>query len=806
MMAAAATLVTGCAAATCVFAAVDRAAHIDAGVVLSRHSSLPLLFEPVGGSVSPRFLARSRNHALAISPDGVDVMPTSGAGVRMRFIHGDPLAKISGTGRMSVVHRLRGSAGDTTHTAAYERVRIANLHPGIDVAFRANGRELEYDVIVAPGAEPARFAFAIDGGETVETNDAGDLVIRLGAGTLVLRRPIAFQQTGDARRDVASRFVLAEGRVHIEVGEYDRSRPLVIDPVVTYATFLGGNNTEQGTAVAVDAAGNAYVTGYTQSSDFPLVNAYDRTIGKRADVEVFVSKLNAAGTGLVWSTYLGGSTGVDRAVGIAVDASGNVYVTGQTSGIDFPTTATAWQKGTAAGGFVAKLAPAGNALVYSTYILGATPSSIAVDASGNAYVAGSATSAFAATANAVQSISRNPTGSTAFLLKLNATGSAPVFATFLGGSGGDDATSLAIDAGGNAYVAGWTRSTDFPVRNAFQATKRSPMDGFVAKVASDGSQLVYATLLGGGLDDSVNAIAVDAEGNAFVAGETYSTDFPVKSGFQMVKAGHFLVNSSSGNAFVAKLSASGTTLAYGSFLGGEICQTYCQSLYGVPQIRADAAYGIAVDAAGHAYVTGIARSYTFPLVDSTSPRKQEDTDDSGFVAKLSTAGSTLLWSTFLRTGFNEPDNHWTRLPPGAMTGVAVDPSGSAVVTGDSDALSAFPATPGAFQTTTTGYASAIVAKFTPAQSLALQSSGTTVDTQTPVTLTATLAGPTMSGSVDFLSDGYWIGSAALVGNRATATLFIPVGIHAISAVTRGTGAASDSPALVLVVDVPVSCD
>ena len=774
-----------------------------------RAASLPLLFAAVPGDTTvAKFVAHGGSYDLVVEPAVVRILPLAAdrPPIAIRFVEGDAHATIRGGGAFAVIHRLRGDGRRNTHVPAYHRLDVSALYPGIDVAFHANGRELEYDIVVAPGGDPSRVELAFDGIDRVHVDGGGALVLQAGDATVTLKRPLAYQDVGGERHEVDSRFVVAGDRARIAVAAFDPTRTLVIDPVVSYATFIGGSNVEQGTAIAVDAAGNAYVTGYTQSNDFPIVNAYDRTIAKRYDVDVFVSKLDASGTALVWSTFLGGSTGTDRAVGIAVDSSGNVYVTGQTSGTDFPTSANAWQQATAAGGgFVAKLSAAGNALVYSTFVSGATPSAIRVDAAGNAFVTGSATSAFGATANALQPAPGNASGSTAFLLKLDDKGSAPVFATFLGGSGGEDATSLALDARGNAYVAGWTTSADFPVRGALQSGKASPMDAFVAKVSNDGSELLYATLLGGSLDDTINAIAVDASGSAYVAGETYSYDFPVASGFQMTKAGHYLVNSSQGNAFVAKLSPGGNDIVYASYLAGEICTGPCQSIFGVPQIPSDAAYGIAVDSAGHAYVGGLARSWTFPLVDSAAPRKQQDNEDSAFVAKVSVSGAKLLWSTFVRTGYGESNNRWTRLPPGAATGIAIDAQDAAYVTGDANGESAFPATAGAFQSTASDYA-AIVAKFPPAPLMSLTTSSASTDMQTPVTLTATLPGSPVNGSVTFLADGNWIGSAPLVGNRASLSLALPLGIHRLSAWLPLGGNASDSPVVVQVVDVPLVCN
>jgi hypothetical protein len=339
-----------------------------------------------------------------------------------------------------------------------------------------------------------------------------------------------------------------------------------------------------------------------------------------------------------------------------------------------------------------------------------------------------------------------------------------------------------------------------------QASRAGGKDAIIAKLDSSGSRLVYSTLLGGSLDDAVNAIAVDAAGNAYVAGETYSWNFPSKGGFQMQKSGRRLVNSSVGNAFVAKLGPAGNSLVYSSFLGGEICTGYCQTLGDVLQYPADVAYGIAVDATGHAYVSGLARTYTFPLVDSTAPRKQQDNQESAFVTKVNVSGAALLWSTFIRTGYGEYDNRWTRLPLGSATGVAVDSTGAAYVTGDSDSASNFQPTAGAFQSVSTIGAAAVITKFAAAPAMTLTTSDPIVDTQTPITLTATLSGPASSGTVAFMDGLSWIGSAPLVGNRATLTLTLLSGIHPVSAILRVPGSASDTPVVQQVVDVPLVCN
>src|SRR6478672_3392336 len=336
--------------------------------VIAEYGSLPLLFarDVDRGDAIPRYYARGANYAVSISPQGAALVfgshDSTRTTIELRLVGSAASARVAvldpQPARIHQIGRNNGSGGVDIPTFA--RIAISDAYPGIDVIFHGQHREVEYDVIVAPGADPSRFAFRIDAGSPVTIDDAGEIDV----GAARLKRPLAYQDVDGRRQIVASEYVIDSERVvRIRVGGYDSSRALIIDPVVSYATFVGGSGVEQGTSIAVDAAGNAYITGYTMSTDFPLAGALDRSLGKRGDVDVFVSKLNPSGTALVWSTYIGGSTGVDRAVGIAVDASGSAYITGQTSGSDFPTSATAWQKAdVAGGGFVVKLVPAGNAL------------------------------------------------------------------------------------------------------------------------------------------------------------------------------------------------------------------------------------------------------------------------------------------------------------------------------------------------------------------------------------------------------------------------------------------------------------
>ena len=798
---------------------VDGSSPGDTQWVADNYGKLPLYFEPVAEDVlaGRTFIARAAHYLIAVSKEGARLAlrprpgdPSVSATVELRFVDADPRASIHGADpQQARIHRFGGSDGKKhVDVPTFGSVVVSGLYAGVDAVFHGSGRALEYDLVVAPTADPSTIVMHVEGASRLSIDESGDLALETSVGIVKIQRPAAYQQTPQGRAAVESRFVLASAHdVRIVIGEYDASRPLTVDPVISYATWLGGTGGEQANAIAVDATGNAYVVGWTNSNDFPLLTPYDRSLGKY-DTDAFVSKLNAAGTALVWSTYLGSGSNpissTDRALGVAVDTSGHTYVIGTTDGSDFPVTTNAYQKGVAGGGsFVAKLGPAGNTLVYSTYLVGATANGIAVDAAGNAYVAGTASASFVTTPGALRTVAGSPV--TAFVLKLNATGSAPVYATYLGGSGGDTATSIAVDAQGNAFVAGWTTSSDFPLVNPFQSTQRGGKEAFVAKLDASGTRLAYATLLGGALDDQVNAIAIDAKGSAYVAGETYSWDFPVKDGFQMQKAGARLVNSSVGNAFVAKLEPAGNAIAYGSFLGGEVCLSLCQLVFGgTAQYRGDAAYAIAVDAAGHAHVAGIARTYTFPLVDSSVRRMRDDTEDSAFVSKVSIAGSSLLWSTFTRTGFHGDTSN--RYPLGAATGVAVDAAGNAYVSGDADSYSDFQATPGAFQVTNTAANAAVVVKFPAAPAMTLTTSNARADTQTPVTLTASLSGAPVSGTLTFLANGVPVGgSVPFAGTSASATMTLPAGIIALTAVLRLSGVASDTPIVNQVVDLTLAC-
>ena len=429
---------------------------------------------------------------------------------------------------------------------------------------------------------------------------------------------------------------------------------------LAYSTYLGSSGGESGSAIAVDSEGNAYVTGETGAADFPTTTGTPF----RGGTDVFVAKLDPEGA-LVYSTLLGGSSW-EHAYAIAVDGSGHAYVAGSTSSPDFPRVSSIPGPPVSPGdgdAFVVKLAPDGASFAYATTFggsAGEVPKAIAVDSGGRAFVGGSTQSPDFPT---VHPFAPRRSFSDAFVSKLSATGSELLYSTYLGGSSEDEVRGIAVDAAGHAYVAGLTSSPDFPVRNAFQSFPGGNGQTFVTKLHPSGSSLVYSTYLGGSGTTQAFALAVDGAGHACVTGFTVAADFPVVNPFQGALNGF-------GDAFVARLHPSGSSLVYSTYLGGT---------------HGEVGYGIAVDGAGNAYVTGLTTSQDFPvrnalqarcLPDAHSPR---ECPDDAFVTRLSPSGS-MISSTFLGgTCLAEPDPESAARDSG--NAIAVDRQGSAYVTG-----------------------------------------------------------------------------------------------------------------------------
>lgn len=610
----------------------------------------PVLFEEDRG----RFIARESGVEAQFETAHVDFR-LGGAKVRMELKGGArkvaPQSEGDPEGR---VNYLIGPSSRWRRSArAYRSVRYEGVYSGIDLVYHGRSKRLEYDFVVAPQANPLNIAVQWSGTRAVRIGEDGSLVLVAGGAELRWEAPTIYQEIGGKRHTVEGGYRLLGGnRIGFHIGTYDSSRTLVIDPAVGFTASLRGSGDEAARGTAVDSAGNVYIAGYTSSRDLPITAGVAQSSYAGGNVaflpgDIYVAKYSSSGS-LIFLTYLGGS-GDDVGFGVAVDAQGSAYVTGYTVSRDFPVTSAAYQSRYAGasgqsfgltGGdvFVTKLSPDGRTLVYSTFLGGAQDDaglSIAVDSAGAAYITGATvSSAFPVTANAPQSRNSGAGGQVtfplfgskaliagdAFITKLNPAGSALVYSTFLGGSNDDAAWSVAVDTAGNAYIGGFTLSSNFPVTsNAFQTRFggydfiNNPFlnfgDGFVAKLNAAGSSIEYATFVGGNGDDWVSAVAVDSSGAVSAAGSTTSPNFPTTSGaFQTsFRPSGFalLVDVIFGDAFVLKLNPAGSSLVFSTYFGGS---------------GNDLATGITVDSAGTIVAAGSTNSIDFPVTNDAVQR------------------------------------------------------------------------------------------------------------------------------------------------------------------------------------------
>jgi hypothetical protein len=649
----------------------------------SRYAKAPLSFEANQGQANPsvKFLARGPGYQLYLTSTEAVLSLAKNAGddkgkqaaedfrsrtngstndvVRMRLLGARSVTRISGEDvRPGKVNYLLGSDPRAwrTNVATYGKVRYKNIYQGIDLVYYGNQRQLEYDFHLEPGADPAAIHLGFEGVERIEIDAAtGDLIMRLSSGEIIRQhKPVLYQEVGGTRRAVAGRFVLrGDGQVGFEVDAYDKSRALIIDPVLVYATYfggdgeeatagiavdstgsvyvtgrfitspgfpvtpnafqktqnstngngevfitkftpdgagivystlLGGSSSETSTGIALDSAGNAYVVGWTDSPDFPVRNGFQST---PRGSDPFMTKLNATGSDLLYSTFLGGSGSLDFGTDIAVDASGNAYITGDTGSTDFPVTPGAYRTTHVRileptgeeDGFVAKLntnASGAASLVYSTFCDVHVPffNSLDIDAAGNVYVTGRAQ-----------------------VQKLNPAGSALVYSftipdTAAGSSSGLFTTAIDVDAGGHAYVTGFADSRGLVIVNGFQPAHGGALfDGFLVKLNPSGTALLYSTYLGGENFDTASAVAVDDAGFAYVVGDTASADFPKRDAFQTIKL--LDTELAFSDIFIAKIdtnSAGADSLIFSTYYGGGNFD--------------EAATGVVVDAEGNVYATG----------------------------------------------------------------------------------------------------------------------------------------------------------------------------------------------------------
>jgi len=730
--------------------------------VLKAYAALPLSFEPNQGQAakSDRFVARAPRYTLALRPDEA-VLAVQESGVRSQGSaarhpreSGDPekrvdsrlrgndraiplgaghlaAAKDKGQGTRDAIVRMKLVGANPgavavnveklpgvsnyyigndpsrwlTGVPTYRKVGFDQVYRGVDVRYYGTQGRLEYDFVVAPGADPRVIQLAIDDlGEgkvksqksKVKIDSQGDLVIALGGGEFVLRKPVAYQSDKSVKSVDSTFVLLAENRVGFKVGAYDRTKRLIIDPILLYSTYVGGNQSDVGYTIAIDSASppNTYIAGVTTSTNFPTAGSPVYQSSKTGTTAAFVSKLvysTTSGTSLTlaFSTYLGGS-GFDRANGIAVDVNENFYVVGSTTSADFPvfppatSTTPAFQ--TSYGGVTTNAAGTSNAFVtkfssagtltsggYSTYLGGSSADygfAIALDPQGDAYVTGSASSNNFPTLYPLQPALAG--SANAFVTEVNPIGTELLYSTYLGGEKNDSGQGIAADATGSAYVTGFTFSTKFPTSSpVIQATNHSAStsNAFVTKFKPGGQALAFSTYLGGKGTDQALAIAIDSTTNIYITGSTSSSDFPVTSGaFQLTNVNGTTDGS---DAFVSKISPDGSKLIYSTYLGGT---------------GADQGNAIAVDSSGDAWVTGSTESADFPTagppiqVYSSSKQKCPNTLPCpyAFVTELNPQFASLLFSTYLGGSAADVGN-----------GIAVDLSGNAYVTG-STASTNFP--------------------------------------------------------------------------------------------------------------------
>ena len=628
------------------------------------------------------------------SPEPVAYTPKKRWALKLDFVDANPQARPETLEPAdTLISYFKGRPEEwRTGLRASRRIIYRNLWPGIDLIYSGTVNRLKYDFIVHPGADPDRIRLAWRGADSVQVTEEGQLAVFTPLGTLRDEMPKAWQEDKGRRESVtvayglqapagvqvaslATNGLLAgtnpHERAHIvgfTVGDYDRSRALVLDPeMLVYCGFIGGSASEYGAAIAVDSNGSAYVTGETSSpqASFPETVGPDLTYNGGED-DAFVAKLRADGTGLFYCGFIGG-TGRDPGYAIAVDNGGNAYITGSTYSTDGSFPVTGGLDPTHNGGndaFVAKVRADGTSLVYCGFIGGKAPDygfGIAVDSGGNAYVAGSTDSADGSFP-VIGGLDSTHNGGTrdAFVVKVRADGTSLIYCGFIGGTGYDQGNGIAVDSSGSAYVTGSTDSSaggagalGFPVTIGPDLTQNGSNDAFVAKVRADGTGLVYCGFIGGTGIDGGQGVAVDSDRNAYVTGYTTSTatSFPETVGPDLSHNGDF-------DAFVAKVRADGTALTYCGFIGGSGEEFGPSS-------------GIAVDSSGNAYVTGHTTSTetSFPVIVGPDLSYNGGERDA-FVAKVQTDGKGLAYCGYIGGAGGE-----------GGTGIAVDRAGDAYVTG-----------------------------------------------------------------------------------------------------------------------------
>ncbi len=662
--------------------------------------SLPIYFEINEGQASEEvlFLANGNRAALYLLNQqavfelrGTPDSPMRSM-VQMRLIGANPVPEIAGeqelTGKSNY---LTGSNPHhwRTDIPHYARVRYRNVYPGVDLVFYGNQGMIEYDFVLSPGADPDQVRLQFSGAERPALDAAGNLILHSPAGDLVQRAPDIYQEVSGSRREIAGGYSLErDGSLRFRVESYDARHSLVLDPVIEFSRYFGGNREEEILSVATDADGNIYIGGESSSPDLEVSESslpYPASVfNTEGNTLAFVAKLDPTGTRLHYLTYLGGSkTSVGH--NLKVDSAGSAYVGGRTEAEDFPLRDPIQPRygGGSDDGFLSKLTPDGSALVYSTYIGGSEYDQVralALDGDGNAYVTGITESANFPTSNPIQASYAGKQDT--FVAKVSADGSALVYSTYAGGSENEVGHAITVDPGGNAYITGLSNSPDFPTtQDAVQPGYAGGEgdDTIVVKINADGSEFLYSTFLGGTKDDESRAVAVDADGNAVITGYTQSDDFPTANALQENFGG------ASHDIFVAQLNSRGAGLRFSTYLGGT---------------GSDYGRGLALDPSGNIWLTGYTDSTDFPTREPLQGRYSGGAADV-VIVKLSPLADQLLYSTFLGGTAYERGR-----------GITVDTEGNILVSGRTESPD-FPVSRQPSQTFGGGSSDAFLVKFAP---------------------------------------------------------------------------------------------
>jgi uncharacterized repeat protein (TIGR01451 family) len=785
--------------------------------VMAAYHRLPLIFEPNQGQSDPevKFLAHGSGYGLFLTADTAvlslrhaaagRVVPKSSV-VRMKLEGASTNSAVEGSDELpGKSNYFIGNDPAKWHTDVpqFARVRYHGVYPGVDLVYYGKQGQLEYDFEAAPGSDPREVTLRFEGAENLSIDAAGDLVLAVGDGHVTLAAPRVYQRFGDKERRVDGRFELrGRDRVGFSLGAYDPRQTLIIDPILTYSTYLGGSGDEACTvilgvatgvagcpAVAVDTSLNAYIAGSTMSTDFPKAGSPFQA-GLVGTANVFVAKFNNTANTLVFSTYLGGNT-IDTTAGVAVDAGTNVIVAGNTTSSNFPTRGTnlafqATRLNSNNHAFLSKLDPLGHTLIYSTYLSGNgvdTATGVALDLGSNAYVTGTTTSTevdtgFPSTLGAFSDsqyagTGKRPGGTNSFFLtKVNPSFSgvsSVQYSTYFGGSTPSNGETMgggvAVDVNSNVYITGGTNFTDMPVLNAFQATLAGGLDVFVASLnpaAVTGTQLLYSTYLGGTGDDIAFGIAVDSALSTYVTGSTTSTNFPAAGTgvFQPAEGGGT-------DAFLAKLGAVVTTgntvgtvpLNYFTYLGGSLD---------------DVGLGIVLDNSGQALggsqgarITGWTASADFPVRNNPVQTGFGGGHDA-FVARIDTTATT-----------SDASGHYATFLGGSNddfgTGIAVDVQGASYVAGETKSanfLTQAPPLSAPFQPSLNGGSDAFLSKLGPLLALkvtVVTSPGTTVSVGNQVTFTYTIENDGDFASGITFTDTLQPGSAFVSATTSTSS-------------------------------------